>query len=209
EAVVPSSSSLIGQKIKNSNFRKRYEASIISIYRKGEQLKGNIGETRVQAGDLFLMLSGGNSSSDNIKDLIIITRQGEVLKTEGETPFLPSILAIIILMTGIVGIMDLFLAAMMGIFLLFFFKIMDITLIRKAIDVDLLAILVSSLAIGVGLKNSGAANTLVEGVLYLSAQYSTIFSISLLFLITLVLTSFITNAAAVSIMFPIAMEMGD
>jgi di/tricarboxylate transporter len=208
EAVVPSSSSLIGQKIKNSNFRQRYEASIISIYRKGEQLKGNIGETRVQAGDLFLMLSGGNSSSDNIKDLIIITRQGEILKTEGETSFLPSILAILILMTGIVGIMDLFLAAMMGIFLLFFFKIMDITLIRKAIDVDLLAILVSSLAIGVGLKNSGAANMLVEGVLLVSEQYSILFSISLLFLITLILTSLITNAAAVSIMFPIALEMG-
>src|SRR5690606_9638589 len=37
EAVVPSSSSLIGQKIKNSNFRERYKGSIISIYRKGEQ----------------------------------------------------------------------------------------------------------------------------------------------------------------------------
>src|SRR5690606_8350002 len=90
----------------------------------------------------------------------------------------------------------------------FLFKIMDISLIRKAIDVDLLAILISSLAIGVALSNSGAANILVEGILLLSAQYSTLFSVSLLFIITLILTSLITNAAAVSIMFPIAMEMG-
>lgn len=209
EAVVPSSSGLIGQKIKNSDFRKRYEGSIISIYRKGEQLKGNIGGTRVQAGDLFLMLSGGHSISDNIKDLIIITREGEVLKPQSNISFLPSILAVVVLLAGIVGLLDLFLAAMLGIFLLYLFRIMDITLIRKAIDVDLLAILISSLAIGVGLSNSGAANLLVEGVLLFSDQYSTIFSISLLFLITLILTTLITNAAAVSIMFPIAMEMGN
>src|SRR5690606_807994 len=89
EAVVPSSSSLIGQKIKNSNFRERYKGSIISIYRRGEQLKGNIGETRVQAGDLFLMLSGGNGISDNTKDLILITRQEEILKPENQPSLLP------------------------------------------------------------------------------------------------------------------------
>jgi di/tricarboxylate transporter len=209
EAVVPSSSSLIGQKIKNSDFRRRYQGSIISIYRKGEQLKGNIGNTRIQAGDLLLLLSGGNIASDNLKDLIIVTRQGEILKPEGQKSYLPSILALLILLAGIVGLIDLFMAALSGIFMLFLFKIINISLIRKAIDVDLLAILVSSLAIGVGLKNSGAANLLVEGVLYLSEQYSTIFSLSLLFIITLVLTSLITNAAAVSIMFPISMEMGN
>lgn len=208
EAVVPSSSSLIGQKIKHSDFRRRYQGSIISIYRKGEQLKGNIGETRLQAGDLLLMLSGGSIASDNMKDLIIITRQGEIHKPEKRN-IVPSVLALLILLSGIVGVMDLFLAALLGIFLLFLFKIMNVSLIRKSVDVDLMAILVSSLAIGVGLKNSGAANMLVEGVLYLSEQYSTIVSLSLLFIMSLVLTTLITNAAAVSIMFPISMEMGN
>lgn len=209
EAVVPSSSSLIGTKIKNSDFRNRYRASIVSIYRKGEQLKGNIGETRVQAGDLFLMLTDGNNTPAHAKDLIIVTRQGEIQKQNGAKNYFPSILAIAFLLAGIVGLMDLFLAAMVGIFVLFLFKSMDVFLIRKAVDVDLLAVLISSLAIGVGLKNSGAANLLVEGVLLFSDQYSILFSISMLFIITLILTTFITNAAAVSIMFPIAMEMGD
>ncbi|MBD8490102.1 SLC13 family permease [Echinicola sp. CAU 1574] len=208
EAVVPSSSNLIGIKIKNSDFRNRYQASIISIYRKGEQLKGNIGETKVQAGDLFLMLSGGKSASDNIKDLIIITQQGEIKKQENTSSFTPSIIAILALIAGIVGFIDLFMAAMVGIFILFLCKSIDVGLVRKAIDVDLLAILVSSLAIGIALENSGAANFLVEKILHLSSGCSLIFSISLLYLITLLLTSLITNAAAVSIMFPIAMEMG-
>src|SRR5690606_16615071 len=83
EAVVPSSSSLIGQKIKKSNFRERYKASIISIFRKGEQLKGNIGDTRVQAGDMFLMHCGSNGISGNTRDLILVTLQDEKLKPDG------------------------------------------------------------------------------------------------------------------------------
>ncbi|MFP3472956.1 TrkA C-terminal domain-containing protein, partial [Micrococcus sp. SIMBA_144] len=50
EAVVPASSSLIGLKVKDSDFRNKYQGSIISIHRNGTQLKGNIGETRVYAG---------------------------------------------------------------------------------------------------------------------------------------------------------------
>src|SRR5690606_38019003 len=118
EAVVPSSSSLIGQKIKYSNFRERYKASIISIFRKGEQLKGNIGDTRVQAGDMFLMLCGSNGISGNTRDLILVTLQDEKLKPDGPVSQWPSVIAILILVAGIIGLMDLFLAAMLGIFML-------------------------------------------------------------------------------------------
>src|SRR5690606_33042051 len=127
EAVVPPSSSLIGQKIKNSNFRERYKASIISIFRMGEQLKGNIGETRVQAGDMFLMLCGSNGISGNARDLILVTLQEEKLKPDGPASPWPSVLSILILLAGIVGLIDLFLAAMLGIFLLYGFKIINIT----------------------------------------------------------------------------------
>jgi len=166
EAVVPASSSLIGEKVKNSDFRKRYQASIISIHRNGEIIKGNIGETRLQAGDLLLMLTGKNSlQSDQPKDLIIITLQGEIQPERKKGKKLPSLLAIVILILGIVGVMDLFMAAFTGIIILYVFKVLNLATLRKSVDLDLLLILVSSLAIGTALKNSGAANLLAEGIL--------------------------------------------
>jgi di/tricarboxylate transporter len=60
----------------------------------------------------------------------------------------------------------------------------------------------------VALKNSGAANILVDWMLQVSHGMDTMVALGMLFFITLVLTSLITNAAAVSIMFPIALEMG-
>jgi len=209
EAVVPTSSSLIGEKIKDSDFRMKFQASIISIHRNGEQLKGNIGETKIHAGDLLLMLTGENQvKTDTLKDLIIVTRRGEIQKKTQKRSMLPSILAILILLMGIGGWIDLFMAAFGGIIILYLFKVLNLNTLSKSIDLDLLMILICSLAIGVALTNSGAAGILVEGILEVSESVGIMMSISLLFLITLVLTSLITNAAAVSIMFPIAMEMG-
>lgn len=209
EAVVPATSSLIGEKVKDSDFRKRYQGSILAIHRFGEKLKGNIGETKIQAGDLILMLTGQeNRTNDQIKDLIIITLEGEIQDPKTKVGKLPSILAIFVLLLGITGAIDLFMAAFSGIIILYLFKVLNLATLRKAVDLDLLLILVSSLAIGVALKNSGAANILVEWLLTVTHGADTMFAVGLLFFITLVLTSLITNAAAVSIMFPIALEMG-
>lgn len=210
EAVVPASSALIGEKIKDSDFRNRYQASIISIHRNGTQLKGNIGETKVQAGDLFLMLTGKEDNrNEYLKDLIIITLRGEISQDKGLFKRLPSLLALIILFTGIIGWVDLFMAAFAGILTLYIFKVLNLQTLRKAVDLDLLLILVCSLSLGVALNNSGAANQLVNGLLYLSDGTEVMLALVLLFVMTLVLTSLITNAAAVSIMFPIAMELGN
>ncbi|WP_291371149.1 SLC13 family permease [Cyclobacterium sp.] len=210
EAVVPASSALIGEKIKDSDFRNRYQASIISIHRNGTQLKGNIGETKVQAGDLFLMLTGKEDNrNDYLKDLIIITLRGEISQDRGTFKRLPSLMALFILFTGIIGWLDLFMAAFAGILTLYIFKVLNLQTLRKAVDLDLLLILVCSLSLGVALNNSGAANQLVNGLLYLTDGTAVMLALVLLFVMTLVLTSLITNAAAVSIMFPIAMELGN
>lgn len=155
------------------------------------------------------MLTGENQvKTDTLKDLIIVTRRGEIQKKTQKRSMLPSILAILILLMGIGGWIDLFMAAFGGIIILYLFKVLNLNTLSKSIDLDLLMILICSLAIGVALTNSGAAGILVEGILEVSESVGIMMSISLLFLITLVLTSLITNAAAVSIMFPIAMEMG-
>ncbi|WP_154856531.1 SLC13 family permease [Cyclobacterium xiamenense] len=209
EAVVPASSSLIGEKIKDSDFRNRYQASIISIHRNGTQLKGNIGETKVQAGDLFLMLTGkDHNRNDYLKDLIVITLRGEINAENGRFRRLPSLLALTLLFTGIVGWVDLFMAAFAGILTLYLFKVLNLQTLRKAVDLDLLLILVCSLSLGVALNNSGAATMLASGLLFLTQGAAPVWALTLLFVVTLVLTSLITNAAAVSIMFPIAMELG-
>lgn len=210
EAVVPASSSLIGLKIKDSDFRNKYQGSIISIHRNGTQLKGNIGETRVHAGDLFLMLTGkDHNPNDYYKDLIIVTLRGEISVDRGNLKRLPSLLALTVLFIGIIGWIDLFIAAFAGILILYLFNVLNLQTLKKAVDLDLLLILVCSLSLGLALNSSGSAEVMVNLLIQYTEGADPMFGLVLLFILTLLLTSLITNAAAVSIMFPIALELGN
>jgi di/tricarboxylate transporter len=209
EAVVPSGSALIGATLRECSFRHNYKGSVISIYRKGEKVIGNLGETKIQAGDLFLLLTGKDwRYQKSNKDLIIVTWMGDIAKSRSGIGVWPSIGAIFCLLLGIFGVLDLFIATSFGVGLLFMTKALNLDLVRKSVDIDLLVILISSLAIGLALTKSGTADLLVTNLIESIGKDSSTLLISVLFLITLVLTSLITNAAAVAIMFPIALSMG-
>jgi di/tricarboxylate transporter len=209
EAVVPSGSSLIGATLKECSFRNTYKGSVISIYRKGEKVIGNLGETKIQAGDLFLLLTGKDWRYQNSnRDLVIVTWMGDIGKSKSRWGILPTIGSLLILLLGIFGILDLFIATTLGVGFLFSFGVLSLDSVKKSVDIDLLSILVSSLAIGLALTKSGAADLLVGTILESVGKESTFIIISVLFFITLVLTSLISNAAAVAIMFPIAFSMG-
>lgn len=210
EAIVPSGSSMVGSNLRECNFRNKYKGSVISIYRQGEKVTGNLGQIKIQAGDLLLMLTGKDWRSDIFsRDLIIITRMGDIVKEKSKYGIWPSIIALGVLMAGITGFIDLFIAASIGIIVFFAFRILQFEQLRKSVDMDLLTILVCSLAIGMAITKSGTAEYVVAGPLGYFLQYSPMVMLLILFVMTVLLTSLITNAAAVSIMFPIALTMGE
>ncbi|EAZ82522.2 SLC13 family permease [Algoriphagus machipongonensis] len=209
EAVIPSGSDLVGVSLKELGFRDRYKASVISVYRKGEKVKENLGEIQLKEGDLLLLLCSKDFSKViSSRDLIVLSKSGEVQSELSFKKTLPSIISIVVLLFGIFGVVDLFLAAFIGILIMTLSKVINLNQIKSAIDVDLLIILVSALAVGVAIQKSGSATFLVQQISGIFENLSPIGAISILFLLTLGLTALITNAAAVSIMFPVAYEMG-
>lgn len=210
EAVIPTGSSLVGLSLRELGFRDRYKASIISVYRKGEKVKGNLGETILKEGDLILMLSSKDFSKVvSNRDLIVLSRSGEIQNVFSFKKIIPSILSFGLILLGVFGLLDLFLAAFFGIMIMILFRVINFNQIKSAIDFNLLITLISALAIGKAIQNSGLATFFVHKILDNFDRLEPIGAIMILFLLTLGLTTLITNAAAISIMFPIAFEMGN
>jgi di/tricarboxylate transporter len=209
EAVIPSGSDLIGQSIKQSGFRDRFKASILSVYRQGEKVTGNLGQIEFKAGDLLLLM-GSKDIDINLanRDILLLSKTGDASGKVNLRSTLPSILSGIILLMGVFGILDLFIAASVGIIIMVVMNVLTVKNIKNAVDLDLLVILISALAVGVAIQNSGTANFVVVYINKFLVGTTPMISISVLFFLTLGLTTLITNAAAVSIMFPIAYEMG-
>jgi di/tricarboxylate transporter len=206
EAIIPANSVLIGKRVQESNFREHYHASIIALHREGKRIAGSVGETILNAGDLMLLLGG--DQMQNSSDLFLLKQHDVQLIKERKTllkktaPFA----VLLLLVLGITGVLDLFIAATLAITIFLFTKTLRFNEIRKSFDFDLAVLLVSSLAIGQALAKTGAAQWVAEGLLQLGGN-KPIVAISLLFTVTLFTTAVISNAAAVAIVFPLAVSL--
>ncbi|HEV7330515.1 MAG TPA: SLC13 family permease [Flavisolibacter sp.] len=209
EAIIPVNSSLIGKKVNETNFRKRFNATIIALHRQGKRVTGSIGESVLNAGDLLLLL-GAEKMPHNSADLFLLKRHDVELLTPRQLVVTKSVTvaAVVLLVLGIVGIIDLFMAALVGILLFSSIKTLKLRDFRAAIDFDLALLLVASLAIGLALTKSGAAQMVATAMLRFGGTDPRT-AIILLFTGTVLITAVISNTAAVAIVFPLAVALAN
>lgn len=208
EAVIPANSDLIGMRIKDSDFRKRYNASIVALHRNGKRVSGKVGEMTLSGGDFLLLLAGDNPRSTiQERNLFLISKSLKVFKKRPWWVNTIGLLSFVALGLGITGVVPLFTACLLILLTLVLSKVLNLTEIRRQLDLNLLLVLVCSLAMGVALVKSGAADSIANFILTYIQGFGIIPIIAALFIVTTLLTALITNAAAVSIMFPIAMSL--
>ena len=211
EAVIPAHSELIGVRIRDSDFRKKFNASIIAIHRNGKRVPGKVGEMNLAGGDFLLLLAGDRhqNGTNHEKDLFFLSVPKKV-KTEKNTNLrIMGVLSVLLLIAGVVGVLPLFNACLIILTALVFCGILSLAEIRRELDLSLLLILVCSLAIGIALEKSGTADALAYLLVHSVQAVGPVAVLGSLFIVTTVLTAMITNAAAVSIVFPVAMSVAE
>lgn len=213
EAVIPANSALVGVRIKDSDFRKQYNASIIAIHRNGKRVPGKVGEMHLAGGDFLLLLANesrpGDIGANHEKDLFFLSVPKKVTDKKDKWKWLIGLSAFALLISGVVGIFPIFDVCLVILSGLVFFGVLNIMEIRRELDLSLLLILVCSLAVGVALEKSGTADWIANMLIASGKAFGPVAVLAALFLVTIFLTALITNAAAVSIVFPIAMSMAE
>jgi len=209
EVVIPVNSPLSGKIVKESDFRNGYDAAIVAIHRNGERMRGRIGDIRLQVGDLLLLTIGNNfyKQNDISKGLYVISKiQKAAPDNQMNSLLFLAILSGTVLLI-ITGLLELFLGLLVLFTALVTLRLFTIADLRKELDYNLVAILVCALAIGNVMIETGAAGSIAGTLMAFIAPYGNVGLLVGLFLLTIFLTTFITNAAAVSIVFPIAYSL--
>ena len=206
EVLVPNNSDLIGRPLKQTNFRARYDAVIVGVQRGGQPIKGKIGRIALQAGDLLLLSAGINFTARNERETPLITinqhkRTSTSPKGRGQY-FLPGLLIIV----GGALFLHWSLLLSVGLMLLLGIAcgITHAEKLKREFNLELYALLILSVAFGSAVVEGGHAGFFIEKITLPSDASA---GIVLLFLLTLLLTNFMTNVSAVAIAFPIAAAM--
>lgn len=208
EAIIPANSALIGRKIKDSDFRKRFDASIVAVHRNGKRVSGKVGETEISGGDFLLVLAGNHiDNSVHEKDVFFLSVPKAIKDKKSPLTKYIGWLSFATLIAGIVYNNYLFYACLLVLCAFILFKVLSLDEIKRDLDLSLLMVLVCSFAVGVALEKSGAAMLVAGWMVSAGTVFGAVGALLGLFLVTTFLTALITNAAAVAIVFPIAMNM--
>ncbi len=211
EIVISDQSSLDGKTIKSENFRSKYDATVIAIHRNGENISGIFGDIKLKPGDAILLLVGDKfvSLSSNSKDFYIISKVKEIRKLSR----FQSIALILGLVSAILfsalGFIQLFIALVILISFLLVIKVTNPKELAQSIDYDLAFIIAMSLALGVAMQKTGVAEILANIIIEIFEPLGAIGLLSGIYFITAILAAFVTNKAAVALIFPIVINIAN
>ncbi len=210
ECIISSQSSLIGQTVRESNFRALYNASVVAISRNGERLRGKLGELILEQGDLLLLMTGNDfdERSNATNDIFVINRLKDITNFSLKKSILLG-----------VGILSAFILSAIGVFTLFKALLLILCLIgllnfgryndlKNGLDLDLFFVLALSLGFAKAMHNSGLdasiASIIKESALQLDHPVALLF---IVYLSTNVLSMLVSNKAGVAIMFPVTVSL--
>lgn len=208
EVVVSQNSNLLNISVRETNFRAKYDAAILSVHRNGEMIEGKMGEVILKAGDVLLLFAGEQFVSRTIQteDFYFISRLREIVKTEWwkNTVLLGGLITAVFL--SAIGVFSLFMSLLLLLILCLLMKITTPRSVPRSIDYNLAIIIVLSLALGTAMIKSGAAALIARGIISLFLPLGKVGLLTGIFFINSLLAAYITAKAAAAIIFPISLS---
>jgi di/tricarboxylate transporter len=209
EIVVSQNSSIIGKTVKEVRFRARYDAAVIAVHRNGEKISGKIGEIVLKPGDVLLLFTGEDFFNRTVhtRDFYFISKVRDFQKVEGykiAAVFGGLLLAI---MLSAFHVISLFMGLLVLLIVAFALGLANPKDLPRAIDYDLALIIVLSLALGVAMRKSGAAELIADLIISGFLPFGKVGLLTGIYLITAFLGAYIGNKAAVALVFPISLTM--
>lgn len=206
EVVVRHTSPLLGRRIKDANFRTKFDAVVVAVSRGDEKLSGKIGNIKLQTGDELVLATGAEfyrheNLRRNFSILNPVDPDGIMTSRESWITVGLFLIGLVLAATGLLSLfqsMVLLLLAYLGLGFLKFKQL------KNNLNVSLLLMIGSALGISQVISEYGLADVISSGILDFVGMGSPIYALAGIYLATLVTTEVITNNAAAALMFPIA-----
>jgi di/tricarboxylate transporter len=208
EAVVSHGSQLVGSSIREARFRARYGAAVIAVHRHGEKIEGRIGDIVLRPGDTLLLeaASGFAEAFVNSPDFYLVSSVEDSASPRFEHGLRALLILAAVVVASVFNLVPLTLAAVAGAIAMILFRCISVGEARQAVNWGVVVMIAASLGIGVALETSGAANQVADGLISVGQQFGALGVLAAVYIVALVLTQLIMNAATAALMFPIALS---
>ena len=206
EAVISPECPLIGQSVRESRFRTHYGAAIIAIARGGERLSGKIGNVVLQAGDT-LLLEARPAFLERVKgsrDFFLASKvEGFSAPKHDKAWWAMGIMAALVIATTAFHNAPLLLITMLAAGAMVATGCLSLAAARQSVEWRVILAIGASFALGEALFKSGAAEGMAKGLIGVVGTNPHV-ALACVFGLTILVAEIITNNAAATLMFPLA-----
>jgi di/tricarboxylate transporter len=208
EAVVSRSSPLIGQNVRESNFRNHYDGVIIAIHRSGERIRKKIGDIVLHPGDTLLLLAPADFFNRyyHSRDFYLVSNPLQVDSKPKEKKWITGLVILAMVASVILKIVPLIAAAGLAAIILVLSKCISRSDAVSLVDWKVLVVIGAAFGIGVAIKNSGVASFLADQLVVWGKQFGTIGVLCGVYFLTSFYNSIISSNATAALFFPIAIS---
>jgi di/tricarboxylate transporter len=211
EVVLSDRCPLVGERVGQGSFRRRYGAAIIAVARHGEAVGGvRQADWVLRPGDALLVeaRSGFQSHPDRDRDFWMLTEHGAADARPGWRALASLGITVAMCTIAATGLVTMLWAALGAVIAIVAFRVMSVGEARAAIDLQVVIAIAASFALGEALERSGAAAG-VAGALTSMGGDSPWMTLAAIYVATAITTELITNNAAALLILPIAVAAAD
>ncbi|VFB09094.1 divalent anion:sodium symporter family protein [Aeromonas salmonicida] len=185
EVIVSHSSRLVGQSIKDAEFRTHFDAVVLAVRRGETQLTGGLGQIELHAGDTLLLAPGPKFASNKSlsREFVVVSGLEASTRLDGKRS------AAVVL--GFLGVLAL--------------SVFELVPLFKGLLMML--VVGGALAIADQLEKSGLARVIADWLMGEFNGSSPIIAFIGIYLFTLVLTELMSNNAAAALAFPMGYQL--
>ncbi len=207
EGVVSEACPVVGQTIREGQFRTRYNAAVIAVARNGERLKQKIGDIVLRAGDTLLLEARGSFAEQhrNSRDFFLVSTIEDSAPLRHDRAWIS--LLILVAMVGAVtfGLMSMLNAAMLAAGGMILTRCTSAAAALRNVEWRVLLVIAAAFGIGRAMQTSGAAAGVTQWLIELAGNDPHLI-LAILCGVTMFFTNVMNANAAAVLMFPIAVS---
>lgn len=205
EATVSYNSLLLGRSLKQTDFRRRFRLSVLAIHRSGESLVEKVGKIPLRQGDVLLLygreeMVRGLANEPNM----LIVEDAPLPPHHGRRALGALLFFGAAILCSTFGWLDAPTAFLAGGALVLATRCLTVEEAAAYLNIRFLIMLAGMIALGMGMEDSGAARMIADRLVEWASPAGPLALVAVFFLLTVLLTQPLNNAAAALLVLPIA-----
>jgi len=209
QALVAPGSDLIGNTLKDLDFRNRYKSLVLAIQRRGEPIREKLNSISFRLGDALLVQAHEQQIRAMREDsnfIVLDEVPGVALRHKA-----PLVLAILAAVVGLaaLNVLPILVTAILGCLAMVLTRCLRLEEAYHAINWQVIFLLAGILPLGIAMQKTGAAGFLAGRAVGMVGDMGPVAVLAVVYLMTSVMTDTMSNNAAAVLLAPIAISTAE